>query len=374
MSETGSYSDSGFDYRYSFQDGKRSITVRIDGVKEADALTLEVDEEFEAALEAVLEKFSVRKWDGFSKSNKNVLDGTSFRFSVRFDDKHRIFAHGYMRFPSDYNEVKAEMEELFLTKYEEIRPDRKKVMDKYFKEVILKDCIVLEKQEAIYRYISAGGNRFRRGRCDCTGGAVMYPVYSVFGEPEYMLVIYLTEYMDKWLLSCEIYKIDEKGKVEPWGKAEVDSDFFCSDRLYGHVFTRQHNGELQLGVFTQKGYSASDKDTEYSIDLYDIDNKLKPLANKKIEGPRDDKQWWTRDKIADFIEIADTFGFWESKQHWEQMPSDPVFASGIKDQSNHRLDYIATNNLDGSFCKTLTVTPEGQPVGDYHVSVKLYVK
>ena len=59
-------------------------------------------------------------------------------------------------------------------------------------------------------------------------------------------------------------------------------------------------------------------------------------------------------------------------QHWEEMPNDPVFASGLQDNTNHRFDFLLTNNHDSKFYNTLINTPEGQPVGEYLVKGKLY--
>ena len=373
LAETDCYADSGFNYSYSCKDGKRSITVRIDGVSEQDALTLDADECFEAQLEAVIDRYCLKKWDGFSKSDRNVLDGSSFYFSAHFDDGSSISANGYMRYPKGYGEVKAALDGLFLTRYEQIRPDPRKVMKKYFEEVILKDCGRLEKQEVSYPYISAGGNRFSLGKCDCTGGAAMYPVYSHENDPPYMLVVYLRDIGDKWVLSCEVYHISGKGEVTLWGSTEIDPCFFSSDKLYGHIFTRLYGDQLQLGVFTQRGYTASGRYSKYFIDLYDIGEHLKPLANEMVEGPPYDKAWWTKDKIANFIEVAEKYGFRESMSYWEEMPNDPVFAGGMKDSANRRFSISVTNNHNKDFYNTLLATAEGQPVGEYRVKGNLYV-
>lgn len=372
----GTYMNAGVDYSYISDGEKASITVRLDGVSEDDALTIPVSEDFSRRLEDIIERYKLRKWDGFSKSDKNVLDGSGFGFNAAFDDGTRISASGYERYPKDHSQVVGALEGLFLPLYEEIRPDRRKVMNKYFDEVILKDCGRLEKQEACYPYISDGGNMFRLGKCECKGGAAMFPVYDTDDEPGYMLVIYLRENKDNsdaWVLSCEMYRITEKGEVLPWGSAEIDPHFFSSDKLYGHIFTRQFNGQLQLGCFTQKGYYASGRNSKFYIDLYDIDKKLEPLANEMVEGPRNNKEWWTPDKIENFVKVADKYGFIQSKHQWEKMPSDPVFASGMNDSANHRFDFLATNNHDGKFYNTLLDTPKGERVNGYLVTAKLYV-
>ena len=278
-----------------------------------------------------------------------------------------------MKYPKNYREAKAAFDELFIPLYEAVRPNRRKVMQHYFEEVILRDRPRLETQEVSFPYISDGGNMYSLGVCECTGGAAMCPVYDLYGEPEYMLVTTLDKNGDKWELSCEMYRITEKGEVLPWGRVMIDDSLFNSERLYGHIFTRIYKEQLMLGCFTQKGFSASGRDSLYYIDLYDVENKLEPLANKKAEGPPYNKEWWTADKLADFIEVADKYGFNESKRHWEQAPNDPVFAGGMKDNANHRIDFSITNNHDRDFYNTLINTPKGEPVAEYRVKGKLYV-
>ena len=179
LGEHGTYMGAGFDYDYRFADGKHSITVRLDGVVEEDALTIDVDEEFAQKLMAVIDEYNLRKWDGYSKSDKNVLDGSGFGFSARFDDGASIYASGYECYPKGYAEVSGALDGLFVPLYEAIRPNKKKVMTKYFEEVILKDNGRLEKQEISYPYISKGGNIFTLGKCECAGGAAWFPVLGL---------------------------------------------------------------------------------------------------------------------------------------------------------------------------------------------------
>ena len=130
-------------------------------------------------------------------------------------------------------------------------------MNKYFEEVILRDRPRLERQEVSCPYVSDGGNMYKLGVCQCTGGAAMYPVYDRAGEPSWLLSVTLDQNGDCWELGCEVFSITEKGEVIPLGSALLDGDFFSSERLYGHIFTRWYEDRLLLGCFTQKGYSAS---------------------------------------------------------------------------------------------------------------------
>lgn len=369
----GSYMGSGFDYRYELKDGKGNISIRIEGVRDEDALLLTDDGSAAERLAAIIEELKLRKWDGFNGCDSDVLDGDSFSLSVCFDDGKSISAHGYMKYPKGYAEASGRFDELFIPLYEAVRPNRRKVMNKYFEEVILGDMPRLEKQEVSYPYLSDGGNMYRLGKCRCSGGAAMYTVYDLDDEPGYMLVVTLKDRGDRWELACEMYRITEKGEVLPWGSAVIDDHFFSSERLYGHIFTRRYKDTLMLGCFTQKSFSASGRDSLFYIDLYDIDNKLEPLANEKVTGPRNKKEWWTPDKLANFIEVADRFGFTQSKAHWDKVPDDPVFAGGMNDNANRRFNFLLTNNHDGKFYNTLLETPKGEPVAEYRVKGTLYV-
>ena len=373
IGENGTYVGAGFDYEYRLEDGKGVISIRIDGVRSEDALILNADEQFVSKLESIIEEHKLRKWDGFSKSDNNVLDGSGFGFYVRYDDRSRISASGYMMYPKGYDKAVGAFDSLFLPLYEAVRPNRIKVMNRYFEEVILKERPRLEKQEIGMPYISDGGDMYRVGVCKCTGGAAAFPVYNGENDPSYMLVITLDKADSKWILGCEAYKLTDKGEVLPWGSVEIDPNFFSCERLYGHIFTRWNNGILMLGCFTQKGFSASGRDSLYYIDLYDIENKLEPLANEKAEGPPYNKEWWTPDKIQNFINVADRYGFTQSKAHWEKMPNDPVFASGMDDNANHRFDFLMSNNHDKNFYSTLINTPKGEPVGEYRIKGTLYL-
>lgn len=62
-----------------------------------------------AALEALLVKRNVAKWNGFSGNAKNVLDGDSFSLSLEFTDGRTVSAGGYMRFPKGYREARDEI-------------------------------------------------------------------------------------------------------------------------------------------------------------------------------------------------------------------------------------------------------------------------
>jgi len=64
-------------------------------------------------IEKILNKYNVSSWDGFNKSDKNVLDGDTFSISIVYDNNKRISSSGYMMYPNNYKSVKEELETLF---------------------------------------------------------------------------------------------------------------------------------------------------------------------------------------------------------------------------------------------------------------------
>ena len=68
-------------------------------------------------IENILKKYEVYKWDGFNKSDQNVLDGNSFDISIILKNKETIRAYGYMKYPNNYREVKNELDNIFMEIY-----------------------------------------------------------------------------------------------------------------------------------------------------------------------------------------------------------------------------------------------------------------
>ena len=64
-------------------------------------------------LEDIFNKYNVSSWNGFEEDDKDVLDGSSFGFSVYMENGHNIIASGYASFPDNYYDVVREIENLF---------------------------------------------------------------------------------------------------------------------------------------------------------------------------------------------------------------------------------------------------------------------
>ena len=92
---------------------KCTIKIKPNGYPEEEAKTYDLDQDSLNKIIEVLNKYEVRKWDGFNKSNKNVLDGDSFSFSITMMDGDSISASGYMMWPEHYRDVREELGEIF---------------------------------------------------------------------------------------------------------------------------------------------------------------------------------------------------------------------------------------------------------------------
>ena len=101
--------------RYTVENDGESITATVKPDMEPDesSVTYNVSSEFLGELEAILVRFGVGKWNGFSGNSKGVLDGKSFHLYLTNGKGEMLEARGYAKFPSHYREVRDELDALF---------------------------------------------------------------------------------------------------------------------------------------------------------------------------------------------------------------------------------------------------------------------
>ena len=87
------------------------------GIYEEDELVIEVNSELMEKISNVLVKYEVNKWNGFDKVDKDVLDGDSFSFSLSLKNDKSLSAHGYMRWPDHFRDVRDEINSMFMEIY-----------------------------------------------------------------------------------------------------------------------------------------------------------------------------------------------------------------------------------------------------------------
>lgn len=110
---TGNYIYGSVSYEIMIEDEKYILAIKPDGVEEEKATKIEIDEMTVENVLNILNKYNVKNWNGFNKSDIDVLDGNSFSMSLTEKDGANTSAHGYMMWPDNYHKVKEELDKLF---------------------------------------------------------------------------------------------------------------------------------------------------------------------------------------------------------------------------------------------------------------------
>ena len=119
----GVYQINKLEYRYTSGYGmNEDVSYKIDceddciliikeyGKDEKDAITKKLTDGDMDRFENIINKYHILSWKGFSKSDKNVLDGDSFSFHLRYNDDEKLSASGYMMYPNHYKDFKDKFE------------------------------------------------------------------------------------------------------------------------------------------------------------------------------------------------------------------------------------------------------------------------
>lgn len=104
-------------YEINYENDRYFVKVKPYGISLDDALEMEIGSDEVKKVEDILVEYKVSEWDGFQKSDMNVLDGNSFSLSVNFINDESIHASGYMRYPKGYREVCSAFDEFFMNIY-----------------------------------------------------------------------------------------------------------------------------------------------------------------------------------------------------------------------------------------------------------------
>ena len=106
-------------YEINYKDNKYIASIKPNNKSEEEKLEIELDNKTLNNVIDVLNKYDINSWDKFSKHDKNVLDGNGFSFSLRTKDGKEITASGYMKWPTNYSEVRSGLDDIFNNLYEE---------------------------------------------------------------------------------------------------------------------------------------------------------------------------------------------------------------------------------------------------------------
>ena len=114
---TGTMINANVSYNLTFKDGKYLVQIKPNGKTEEETKEKEITKKEVKKIENILKQYEVYKWDGFNKSDQNVLDGNSFDISIILKNGETIRAYGYMKYPNNYREVKNELDNIFMEIY-----------------------------------------------------------------------------------------------------------------------------------------------------------------------------------------------------------------------------------------------------------------
>ena len=89
------------------------VKIKPNGIPEEEIQEAKVSDDDISKIVQTLNEYKVIKWNNFHESDKYVLDGDSFSFSLITEEGIDISASGYMRWPKNYNEVKSTLVEIF---------------------------------------------------------------------------------------------------------------------------------------------------------------------------------------------------------------------------------------------------------------------
>ena len=104
-------------YELDYNNNKYIAKILPNEVPDENIKEVEVPKEVVKEIESILEKYNISKWNGFNKTDKNVLDGNSFSLYITTEDDKQIEASGYMKWPDNYGLVKKELDNIFMEIY-----------------------------------------------------------------------------------------------------------------------------------------------------------------------------------------------------------------------------------------------------------------
>ena len=103
-------------YDLDYKDNEYAISYKPLGAREEEAISKVISKEEVMELEKILTDNEIYKWDGFHKSDKNVLDGDGFSLTYSRLDSKGISASGYMMYPNNYLTFKSKISSWFRDK------------------------------------------------------------------------------------------------------------------------------------------------------------------------------------------------------------------------------------------------------------------
>ena len=106
-------------YQIVIEEEKYIAKIKPYGKSEDEEKEIEINQDFIEKIVTILKKYEVTKWDGFNKSDHDVMDGDSFSISITMINDKSINASGYMKWPNNFRNVRDEISVLFMNLYNE---------------------------------------------------------------------------------------------------------------------------------------------------------------------------------------------------------------------------------------------------------------
>ncbi|MBQ2412130.1 MAG: hypothetical protein II313_01760, partial [Anaerotignum sp.] len=92
-----------------------------------EKLDVDLEDDIMDQLETIVYEHQMYQWDGFSKTDTNVMDGEGFSLDITFMDGTTVSAHGSNAFPSGYGAAEDAFNGLF---WELTKVHADKIMEK----------------------------------------------------------------------------------------------------------------------------------------------------------------------------------------------------------------------------------------------------
>lgn len=117
-------------YNYTFYRDEEGVHLTAELNCGWEKLDVDLDDETMAQLETIVFEHRMHNWDGFSKTDSNIMDGEGFSLYIDFMDNTRISAHGSNAFPKGYGDAESAFNEIFWN-LTEIHADKIMEVDPY---------------------------------------------------------------------------------------------------------------------------------------------------------------------------------------------------------------------------------------------------
>ena len=104
-------------YEIEYKSDEYIVTILPNEIPDEDKLEIKLEKKEIKNIIKILNKYNVSNWNGFDKVDKNVLDGDSFHIYIETLDNDKVSASGYMKWPKNYNNVRDELDNIFMNIY-----------------------------------------------------------------------------------------------------------------------------------------------------------------------------------------------------------------------------------------------------------------